>query len=139
MTIPLLFIIWWPARRKFKEARKAGSVESDDALAARVGYEPFRWKWTIPMIGIVIIAVEVIATAPPVLAQPPRFVAALIDDRLSPAPERMISLISPIRRCNAIVSFSLAALIFHECNMLRKGLCLLGILAGIGIIIWGSM
>lgn len=121
MTIPLLLIIWWPARRKFKEAREAGSAESDDALAERVGYEPLRWKWTIPMIGVVIIAADFF------------YYGALA------SPGSMISLISPIRRCNAIVSFSLAALLFHERNMLRKGLCLLGILAGIGIIICGSM
>ena len=54
-------------------------------------------------------------------------------------PDSMISLISPIRRCNSIVSFLLAACIFHEHNMIRKGLCLLGILAGVGIIIWGSL
>ncbi len=121
MTIPLLLIIWWPARRKFKEARKADGAESDNALAERVGYEPFRWKWTIPMIGIVIIAADFF------------YYGALA------SPGSMISLISPIRRCNAIVSFSLAALLFHERNMLRKGLCLLGILAGIGIIICGSV
>lgn len=54
-------------------------------------------------------------------------------------PDSMISLISPIRRSNSIVSFTLAALIFHERNMFRKGLCLIGILAGIAIIIWGSI
>jgi uncharacterized membrane protein len=51
----------------------------------------------------------------------------------------MISLISPLRRSNALVAFILAALIFKERNMLRKGLCLIGILTGIAIIVWGSI
>lgn len=99
MTIPLMLAIWRPQRRE----------------------EPFRWKWTIPMIGIVIVVADFF------------YYGALA------SPDSMISLISPIRRCNAIVSFSLAALVFHERNMLRKGACLAGLLAGIGIIVWGSM
>ena len=99
MTIPLLLIIWWPKRRQ----------------------EPFKWMWTIPAIGIIIIVADFF------------YYGALN------SPDSMISLISPIRRSNSIVSFTLAALIFHEKNMLRKGLCLMGILAGIAIIIYGSM
>ncbi len=99
MTIPLLFVIWWPHRAR----------------------EPFKWVWTVPMIGIIIIVADF-------------FYYGALD-----SPDSMISLISPIRRSNSIVSFTLAALIFHERNMLRKGLCLLGILSGIAIIIWGSI
>lgn len=123
MTIPLALIIWNPARRKFLAERRdqANADATDEQLAERVGYEPFRWKWSIPMIGIVIILADF-------------FYYGALDN-----PDSMISLISPIRRSNAIVSFTLAALIFHERNMLRKGLCLLGILAGIGIIIYGSV
>ncbi|MCI5982919.1 MAG: EamA family transporter [Marinilabiliaceae bacterium] len=99
MTIPLLFMIWWPNRKS----------------------EPFHFGWAMPMIGIIIIAADFF------------YYGALNN------PDSMISLISPIRRCNSIVSFLLAACIFHEHNMLRKGLCLLGILAGVGIIIWGSL
>lgn len=83
--------------------------------------EPFNWLWTIPAIGVIIIVADFF------------YYGALN------SPDSMISLISPIRRSNSIVSFTLAALIFHERNMLRKGLCLIGILVGIAIIIWGSM
>ncbi len=82
---------------------------------------PFVWKWSVPCIGIVIIIADFVYYG-------------AID-----SPGSMISLISPIRRSNAFVAFIMAALVFHERNMLRKGLCLLGILTGIGIIIWGSM
>lgn len=123
MTIPLALVMWNPARLKFKAERKLipAEQETDEQIAARVGYEPFRWKWSIPMIGIIIIAADFF------------YYGALN------SPDSMISLISPLRRSNAIVSFTLAALVFHEHNMLRKGLCLLGILAGIGVIIFGSL
>lgn len=99
INIPLLFILWYPVRQS----------------------ERFNWKWTIPMIGVVIIIADFL------------YYGAL------DAEGSMISLISPLRRSNALVAFILAALIFKERNMLRKGLCLIGILTGIAIIVWGSI
>ncbi len=98
INIPLLFIIWWPTRSK----------------------QPFRWRWSIPAIGVVIIIADFLYYG-------------AIDN-----PDSLISLISPIRRSNAIVAFIMAALIFKEKNMLRKGLCLIGLFVGIGIIVFGS-
>lgn len=98
INIPLLFIIWWPHRVQ----------------------QPFKWKWSIPAIGAVIIIADFLYYG-------------AID-----TPGSLISLISPIRRSNAIVAFAMAALIFKERNMLRKGLCLLGLFVGIGIIVFGS-
>lgn len=79
INIPLLFIIWWPTRSK----------------------QPFRWRWSIPAIGVVIIIADFLYYG-------------AIDN-----PDSLISLISPIRRSNAIVAFIMAALIFKEKNMLR--------------------
>lgn len=98
INIPLLFIIWWPNHKD----------------------EPFKWKWSIPGIGVIIIVADF-------------FYYIAIND-----PDSLISLISPIRRCNSIVAFLLAYFLFKERNMLRKGLCLLGILLGIAIIVYGS-
>lgn len=98
INIPLLFIIWWPHRVQ----------------------QPFKWKWSIPAIGVVIIIADFLYYG-------------AID-----TPGSLISLISPIRRSNAIVAFAMAALIFKERNMLSKGLCLLGLFVGIGIIVFGS-
>lgn len=83
--------------------------------------QPFTWHWAIPCIGVVIILADFLYYG-------------AID-----APGSLISLISPLRRCNSIVAFIMAALVFHEKNMLRKGLCLLGILSGIAIIVFGSL
>ncbi len=120
MTIPLLMVIWYPHRKKYF-AELPNTQLSKQELAQKVGYEPLNWVWTIPMVGIIIIVADF-------------FYYGALDSQ-----DAMISLISPIRRSNSIVSFALAALIFHEHNMLRKGLCLLGILAGVGIIILGSL
>lgn len=98
INIPLLFIIWWPHRVQ----------------------QPFKWNWSIPAIGVVIIIADFLYYG-------------AID-----TPGSLISLISPIRRSNAIVAFAMAALIFKERNMLSKGLCLLGLFVGIGIIVFGS-
>jgi drug/metabolite transporter (DMT)-like permease len=99
LNIPMLFILWYPVRKT----------------------EVFNWKWTIPMIGVMIIIADFL------------YYGALDADG------SMISLISPLRRSNSLVAFILAALIFKERNLLRKGLCLIGILTGIAIIVWGSL
>lgn len=99
LVIPLLFIIWYPIRKK----------------------QPFRWVKTIPAIGVVIIIADFV------------YYGAIADS------DALISLISPLRRSNALVAFLMAYFFFHERNMLRKGLCLLGILTGIAIIVAGSL
>lgn len=83
--------------------------------------QPFVWRWSVPCIGLVIILADFV------------YYGAINCDGA------LISLISPLRRSNAIVAFIMAALIFKEKNMLRKGLCLLGIMAGITIIVLGSL
>lgn len=83
--------------------------------------QPFVWRWSVPCIGVVIIVADFV------------YYGAIDCDGA------LISLISPLRRSNAVVAFAMAALIFKERNMLRKGLCLLGIMAGIGLIVWGSL
>lgn len=98
-NIPLLFIIWWSNRKS----------------------QPFRWKWSIPCIGFIIIIADFL------------YYGAINSEGA------LISLISPLRRSNALVAFLLAYFIFHEHNMKRKGICLLGILSGIGIIVLGSI
>ena len=46
-------------------------------------------------------------------------------------PEAMISLISPVRRTAVIVSFGLGIILLKEKHVLAKGVCVLGILAGV--------
>lgn len=88
----------------------------------RLGHEraPLRMHWTLPAIGVVIVLADFF------------YYGALGCDGA------LISLISPIRRSNVIVSFTLAAALFHEGNMRAKGLALAGILAGVCIIFAGD-
>lgn len=82
---------------------------------------PFHWHWCIPAIGAVIILADFL------------YYGAL------GCPEAMISLISPFRRTNVVVSFTLAWLLFHEGNMRAKALALAAILFGVAIIVLGSL
>lgn len=76
----------------------------------------FEWRWTIPFIGVFL-----------VLADFFYFYAISI-------PGALIAVISAIRRSNVLVSFCAGALIFKEQNILKKGIVLIGVLAGIGIL-----
>lgn len=81
----------------------------------------FEWKWSIPLIGIFLVIADFLY-----------FYAISL-------PGSLIALISPLRRSNAIISFTLAAILFKEKNILRKAIFLAGITVGIAIIIVGSL
>ena len=80
----------------------------------------FEWRWSIPAIGLFL-----------VLADFTYFYALSYEDS-------MISVISALRRGGVLVAFVTGALLFHENNIRRKGIYLLGILAGILMISLGS-
>jgi transporter family protein len=86
----------------------------------RKKYTAFQWRYTIPLIGICLTIADFI------------YFWALS------YPDALIAIISTVRRGSVIVSFSLGAIIFREKNLKMKGLILLGILAGIAIIILGG-
>jgi len=81
---------------------------------------PLKWHYAIPFIGIVL-----------VLGDFAYFYALTFDDS-------MISILSLLRRSSVIISFGVGAFIFKETNKKYKGLVLLGIIAGIYLIILGT-
>lgn len=81
---------------------------------------PFQWRWTIPMIGLFLAIADFLY-----------FYAISFDGSL-------ISVISALRRSGVIISFALGGLLFHEKNLQKKGWLLLGILAGVMILLFGS-
>ncbi|UXP32351.1 EamA family transporter [Reichenbachiella agarivorans] len=95
----VLLIFWYPKREK---------------------YTPFRWKYTIPFIGIVL-----------VLGDFAYFYALTFEDSL-------VSILSLLRRSSVIISFAAGAILFKEKNILHKSLILLGIIIGIVLIMVGS-
>ena len=74
---------------------------------------PFHWHWAIPAIGVTLLAADILYFT--AIAQP----------------DALISLISPIRRASVAVSFLLGILIFRERHIRTKGVCVLGIIAGL--------
>lgn len=83
-------------------------------------YTHFEWRYTILLIGLTLTIADFVY-----------FWSLSYQGSL-------ISIISTVRRGSVIVSFSLGALIFKERNIKIKALILVGILAGIGLIIYSS-
>jgi transporter family protein len=98
MLLVYLFI-WYPRRQKLT---------------------PFTWRWTIPLIGIVLS-----------MADFAYFFALSSEDSL-------ISLLSTVRRGSVLFSFLFGALVFKEKNIFYKTIILAGILTGIIMIILGT-
>jgi transporter family protein len=95
----VLVVFWFPKRRELT---------------------PFKWKYIIPFIGIIL-----------VLGDFAYFYALTFEDSL-------VSILSLLRRSSVIISFGIGAVIFKEKNKKYKGLILLGIIIGIYLIVLGS-
>lgn len=80
----------------------------------------FQWRWAIPMIGLFLVIADFLYF----------YAISLVGS--------LISVISALRRSGVIISFTLGGLIFHEKNLQKKGWLLLGILAGVMILLFGS-
>lgn len=92
------------------------------ALALRSCFgqkHPFKWKWTIPLTGILLI-----------IADYAYFYALSTDN----AP---ISMVSLVRRCNCIVTFAVGAKLFKDSRVKSKAAALLLILLGVALIALG--
>lgn len=73
----------------------------------------FEWRWTIPLVGILLAAADWLY-----------FTGLAI-------PETPISVGSLLRRFSVVITFVLGARFFHETNLRRKGLALAAILFGV--------
>ncbi|MCG6188913.1 EamA family transporter [Maribellus maritimus] len=99
ILFPVLAVFWFPNRKNTTK---------------------FRWRWTIPLIGVTLVVADFLY-----------FYALSLEDS-------MISMISALRRSSVLITFTLGALLFKEQNLKRKGIYLIGILAGILLITLGS-
>ncbi|MDA3879656.1 MAG: DMT family transporter [Prolixibacteraceae bacterium] len=81
---------------------------------------PFKWRWSIPLIGIFLVLTDFF------------YFYALS------YPEALISILSGIRRSGVIISFIFGAIFLHENNIRRKSIFLIGILAGVLLMVLGS-
>jgi bacterial/archaeal transporter family protein len=99
LLFPVLLFLWYPKRHE---------------------NTPFKWRWSIPMIGLFLVISDFLY-----------FYAIDIDGSL-------ISVITALRRSGVIISFALGGMIFHEKNVRIKGWLLLGIMGGVMILLFGS-
>ena len=92
-------IFWWPTRKATTR---------------------FKWRWTMPMIGILLVLSDYI------------YFKAVAD------PEALIVILSVLRRCSVLVGFFVGAVIFKEVNKRKKAGVLLGIMVGVLLIIFSG-
>ena len=78
----------------------------------------FEWRWSIPLIGIALLIADF------------TYFTALTDS------DAMVSIISCLRRGSVLITFSLGTYLYKEKQFWRKLPCVLGILAGILIILF---
>ena len=99
ILLPVLAIFWFPGRKKTT---------------------PFRWRWSIPAIGLTLVIADFLY-----------FYALSCDGS-------MISVIAALRRVSVLVTFAFGAFVLGEVNLKQKGIYLLGILVGTLLITLGS-
>jgi bacterial/archaeal transporter family protein len=80
-------------------------------------YAPFVWRWSVPCIGILLVLSDWV------------YFRGLSD------PEALVVIMSVLRRCSVLVSFFVGAHLFKEVNKRKKAVILLGVLAGVLLIV----
>lgn len=81
----------------------------------RVGREEFGWRWTIPLVGILLAGADWL------------YFKGLAH------PGVPVSAASLMRRFSVVLTFLLGARFFNETNLVRKGLALVAIVSGVGL------
>ncbi len=95
----IILLLWWPSRQRTT---------------------PFTWRWSIPLISLLLCAADF---------------AYFYSLSL---PGSMISVVSMIRRGSVVVSFGFGAMLFHEKNLRSKALDLALVLIGMLFLYFGS-
>ena len=88
--------------------------------ALRLGRDAFEWRWTIPLVGILLAGADWLYF---------KGVAH---------PGSPISAASLMRRLSVVLTFLLGARFFHETNLVRKGIALAAIVAGVSLLCLAS-
>ena len=82
---------------------------------------PFQWRWSAVLIGIFLIVADYFY-----------FKALSMDGSL-------VSALIIVRRASAVIVFAAGGLYFKETGLRRKGLILAGVLAGVALVVAGSL
>ena len=84
-------------------------------------FQPLRWDWNILLISVFITTADAL------------YFFSLKD------PDALLSVISMIRRSSVLVTFVGGAILFKETNIRSKAIALLVLLAGMALIVFGSV
>lgn len=87
---------------------------------ADLGRTPFTWRWTIPLVGVLLVISDWF------------YFTALHE------PGVLISVLSPMRRINAVISFIIGGLVFREVHKREKAFSLAIIVIGVIMLYWSS-
>ena len=79
---------------------------------------PFQWRPSVVAVGFLLVLADAV------------YFRALA------APGALVSVVAMVRRSNVVVSFALGAFFFREQNRTRKLVPLLGVLAGLALLLW---
>ncbi len=93
---PFTACVWWPKRKE---------------------YTPLEWRWSIPMIGLLLVAADFV------------YFNAVKN------PDALIVILSLLRRSSVVVSFAVGAFLFGDVNRRSKAWALAGVLAGVILIV----
>lgn len=88
--------------------------------ALRLGRDAFEWRWTIPLVGILLAGAD-----------------WLYFNGVA-HPGSPISAASLMRRLSVVLTFLLGARFFHETNLVRKGIALAAIVIGVSLLALAS-
>lgn len=94
---PVVFFFWRPVRHRTT---------------------PFRWCWSIPLIGLLLV------------------LADYVYFRAVAMPGALLGILSALRRCSVVVTFFAGAWFFGDVNRRRKAAALIGVLAGVLLILF---
>jgi transporter family protein len=92
----IIGILWWPRRAVFT---------------------PVQWRWSIPFIGLLLVASDLV------------YFNAVSN------PDSLIVVLSLLRRSSVMVSFAVGAVIFGDVNLRSKAWALAGVLVGVILIV----
>lgn len=101
--IPTGTVLWW----------FMGGMCVIYGLAALIDHRGFEWRWTIPLVGILL-----------AISDACYFNAVSV-------PDAKISILSMVRRTSVVIVFFVGGAVFHETNIRRKAFALAAILSGV--------
>ena len=112
--LPAMSLQFWFT---FYNAMLQGLIVSIFWWPARGESAPFRWRWSILAVAALLLTADAL------------YFRALA------VPGALVSVVATLRRSNVIVSFALGGLAFHEQHRRKKAFALLGVLAGLFLIL----